>query len=332
MKIFILYCLNNLLNYNKQLMIEQFKRQYNIYKNNNFIITFIPFDDYEKFYDSLYEKIISEEKNYINSIFWMHLKVGSYALAIKKYTDLFLKLNIKSIFWMDDLHFAKENIDFDERYIYTDLIISPSSVYFEQMRSHYMNKTEFLFYYFDENLIDKYNPTKTFSTRKNKILLTGNITQLYSSRIQMLQNAKYNDHLYDVLEHPGYYNMTHNYYHEQYFDKLAEYKGSIVGLADAPLDFLLGKVVEVIGSGCVGFFEKSPLYKKQLGLEAWIHYIPLERDKHGKLIFENISYADIINSADGKRIAMRAYRHIKKNYNSLTCANKIINILKNRFS
>ena len=117
----------------------------------------------------------------------------------------------------------------------------------------------------------------------------------------MLINSYMNTDLYEVLKHPGYYNMTHKYYHKDYFNKLAEYKGSMVGLADYPLNFLLGKVIEVIGSGCIGFFEKSPFYEEKLGLKPWIHYVPVERNKYNKLILEDVSYRDLLQSDSGKK-------------------------------
>lgn len=331
MKIFVFYSSKTLLNYNKLLLVDQFKRQIDLYQNNNFNINFCPFDDYIQFYHSLYKKITNNKQHYSNSIFWMHLKVGSYALTIKTFTNLLKELKIKTIFWMDDLHYAHDNMERDERYIHTDLIISPSTTYFENISSQYLYKTEFLFYYFDENFIEEYNPKKTLDGRKNQILLTGNITESYSSRQQMLINSYMNTDLYEVLKHPGYYNMTHKYYHKDYFNKLAEYKGSMVGLADYPLNFLLGKVIEVIGSGCIGFFEKSPLYEEKLGLKPWIHYVPVERNKYNKLILEDVSYRDLLQSDSGKKIAQTAYDHIKENYNSLTCSKKVIDILKRRF-
>ena len=331
MKIFVFYSPQILLNYNKTLLVDQFKRNNNLYSDHNYDINFCPFDDCTQFCNSLYKKMKSNKNHYVHSVFWMHLKIGSYVLTMKNFTNLLQDFHIKTIFWMDDLHFARGNMLFDERYKYSDLIISPSTEYFENIKSPYLNKTKFLFYYFDEYFIEEYNPDITFNARKNKILLTGNISDSYNSRQQMLTNSYTHTHLYDVLTHPGYYNLTHKFYHKEYFNKLSEYKGSIVGLANHPLNFLLGKIIEVIGSGCIGFFEESPLYEEKLGLKPWIHYVPIEKNKYNQLNFENIAYHDLLISHHGKKIAQTAYNHIKENYNSLTCSAQIINILKDNF-
>ena len=121
--------------------------------------------------------------------------------------------------------------------------------------------------------------------------------------------------------------MTHDIYHKKYYDNISDYKGIIISLAEYPLNFIIGKVIEGLGSGCVVFLEESRLYENELNLEKWVHYVPIYKTRQDKLILENHSYMYLINSDSGKEIAMRGYNHIKQFFNSTTCAKKIIDII-----
>ena len=96
---------------------------------------------------------ITKYKNYI---FWLHQKVGSYIVTFSEKMRLIKDNNIKTIFWMDDLHFPTLNtsnderldielIDNDERYQNVDLILSPSVDYLTNIKSKLLTKTKFLF-------------------------------------------------------------------------------------------------------------------------------------------------------------------------------------------
>jgi hypothetical protein len=268
----------------------------------------------------------------------LHQKFGSYIVTVPEYLKLIKSNNIRTIFWMDDLHFPCMNleneerlendlIESDERYLNVDLIVSPSINYFKNINSSLLKKSKFLFYFFDENIIDKFNPLDNYKTRINKILLSGKINSLsYPSRKQMYTNYFNNKDIFDWLEHPGYDILKHNIYHLEYYKKLASYKGAIVGLAKFPLNFLLAKVIEVLGSGCLGFFEASPLYKERLGLEEYIHYIPIEFDENNKLKFLNYEYRYILDSDEGLEIALNGYNYVKNNFNSKTFIKNVANI------
>ena len=225
-------------------------------------------------------------------------KIGSYLLTIPEKVKLIKLNNIKTIFWMDDLHFpCKEDnrfdlnlINNDERYINCDLIVSPSIDYFININSILQNKCKFLFYFFDEKLIDKYNPKYDYYYRKNKILLSGKINDLsYTSRKLIYTSYTKNKDLYDYLQHPGYKNFKHNLIHKNYYDKLSEYKICILGLANYPLDFLLAKVIEILGTGSLGLFQKSTLYYERLGLIKNKHYIEIDF-VNNKLVLDNEKY------------------------------------------
>ena len=345
MNILFIYYNHLPVNYNKLLIIHTIKIYEKKLNNNNIFIEFVEINDIDNFIN------IFDITKYKNYIFWLHQKVGSYIVTFKEKMKLIKDNNIKTIFWMDDLHFPTLNtsnderldielIDNDERYQNVDLILSPSVDYFTNIKSKILTKTKFLFYFFNEQIIDKFNPLN-YDMRLNKILLTGKINELsYPSRKQMYTNYFYNKDLYDWLEHPGYNKLKHEIYHLKYYDKLSEYKGSILGLAKYPVNFLLAKVVEILGCGCLGFFEESPLYYERLGLKEFIHYIPIKKIDNDKLQLsykkenyfyldlDNESFKKLMNSSTGKQIALNGYNYIKDNLSSSNFIDKIIDIFK----
>ena len=325
MNILILFTKSTSLNYNKFLIIEAFKRH-----NNLINVSFYEISNYDEF---LLHFDISKYKNYI---FWMHQKIGSYLLTIPEKVKLIKLYNIKTIFWMDDLHFpCKEDnrfdlnlINNDERYINCDLIVSPSVDYFININSILQNKCKFLFYFFDEKLIDKYNPKYDYYYRKNKILLSGKINDLsYTSRKLIYTSYTKNKDLYDYLQHPGYKNFNHNFIHKNYYDKLCEYKICILGLANYPLDFLLAKVIEILGTGSLGLFQKSNLYYERLGLIKNKHYIEIDF-VNDKLVLDNEKYKTFFYNPYYMKIAQNGYDFIKEKFNSYSFIKKVLKIIK----
>ena len=335
MNILLIYYNHLAINYNKLLIIEAFRRNKDLLNSHDINIEFKIINNIDEFIDTF--KI----ENYKNYIFWLHQKVGSYIVTIPNKLKLIKENNKKTIFWMDDLHFPCINstdedrlesntIDKDERYKNVDLIVTPSIDYFINIKSNLINKSRFLFYFFDEKFIDLYNPKVNFELRINKIILSGKINILsYPSRKQMYTNYFNNKNLYDWLEHPGYKKLKHNFYHKEYYDKLSDYKGAILGLGKYPINFLLAKVIEILGCGCIGFFEESSLYKKRLGLIEYIHYIPIKKDTQDSynLNIINEEYMQLINSEKGKEIALNGYTYIKEKFNSKEYINQIMDIL-----
>ena len=325
--LFIFFSKLKQLNLNKTMIPLKLLDNSDILKQNTINIDKYIIDDPNSFKDFFFDEIKNNKEKFKDSIFWLHQKIGSYIIVFDEINNIIKELNIKCIFWMDDLHFAKNNIDNDERYINSDVIVSPSILFFKNIEHEYYKKSKFLFYFFDEKIIDNYDPSKNFDTRKNKIILSGKLSANYSSRKQMYKNIKHNKELFDIIIHPGYYNMTHEIYHINYYNEISKYKGALFGLANFPINFLLAKVIEILGSGCIGFFEYSDQYDIQLGLKEWIHYVPIYKENN-KLIFNNENYKEIINSEKGKEIALNGYNYIKTYHNSITFTNKVIEIIK----
>jgi hypothetical protein len=151
-----------------------------------------------------------------------------------------------------------------------------------------------------------------YPDRKDEIILSGAIGGGYISRIlfQELKNSskEFTDLIY-VLPHPGRKNNTHmtglNYY-----KKLSEFKGAFAGHYNFPINFLLGKHIEILMCGCLGFFEPSPLLQSQLGLQEYVHYIPCY--KNGRMIDDINFYKDWLKNGDS--IAKQGREYIIENF------------------
>ena len=332
MNLLVIYADLLAINYNKNLIIKSFLKNKKFYKENNINLEVMKIDDINDFINNI------NLNNYKNYILWLHQKIGSFILTFPEKVIQLKSLNIKTIFWMDDLHYPclnlsmedrldKSIIDKDCRYINCDYIVSPSIDYFYNIKSNLIDKSKFLFYFFDEEIIDNFNPTN-YDDRISKILLSGKINSLsYKTRKEMYEFYCHNKDIVDYLEHPGYKNLKHEFYHYNYYNKLSKYKGAFLGLGNYPVNFLLGKVVEILGSGCLGFFEESNLYKDRLGLIENVHYISIKKNE-GNLILSNKDIINLLNNNKGKSIAINGYNFIKKNYNSQSFSQKIIEIIK----
>lgn len=245
------------------------------------------------------------------------------SMVYKISSDSRIKNRLKSIAWINDPHFfahyVNDRDDIVQRYkkAYTpaflnniDYLISPSTVYFENMKiSEYREKIQDLFYFIDPDKFDELNRF-SYNDRANKIILSGSIGNGYTSRINFnrLREESFEfSSLVDKLDHPGYKDNAHmtdmNYYR-----KLCEYKGAFVGHYDFPINFLLAKHIEVLMCGCLPFFEPNSLLESQLGLKEFIHYIPCFKD--GKLIEDHIFYKEWIESDEGEKIAKDGQQYV----------------------
>ena len=331
MKLLLIYTNQFSINYNKILIMKSLIENKKLFETNKIEVSELIVNNIDDF------KLINFN-NFKNSVLWLHQKFGSYILTIDEYIESIKRNNIKTIFWMDDLHYPCNNIsnkdrmdiekiDNDIRFLNSTLILSPSIDYFINIKSKLINKSKFIFYFFDENIIERYNPDENFINRKNKVVLSGKINNLsYKSRKQIYANYYNNKNLFDYIEHPGYKNLKHNCYHHNFYGKLSEYKGAILGLGCYPINFLLAKVIEILGSGCIGFFEESKLYFERLNLIENIHYISIKKNENN-LVFHNKRIFNILNSEFGEKISKNGYNFVKNKFNSKTFSKKIISIL-----
>jgi hypothetical protein len=105
------------------------------------------------------------------------------------------------------------------------------------------------------------------------------------------------------------------------------------------MKYLVSKYVEILGCGCLGFFE----YHEELdilGFKPYIHYIPintittqsyptkdgLKNKKFDIKKMENL-IMKYLNTKEGEKIRENGYYFIKENLSDFNTFQKIINIL-----
>lgn len=259
---------------------------------------------------------VKEKENYL--IFAIH--PYGWETAIKS------GCGIKKIMWQDDLHYFAHFVEregeivqrFSKKYepVYikeVDYLITPSSIYFKNLKIEEFNDKIIEFFYFLNEKNYEYIDESNFENRINGVVLSGDIVKGYDSRVEfdnLRQNILFNDLIYKI-EHPGYENNKHmtelNYYKE-----LSKYKSAFVGHYVYPINFLLAKHIEVLMCGCIGFFEPNSLLKEQLGLIEYVHYIPCF-DENG-LIKDDSFYRKWIESDEGQIIAKQGKEYVRKKF------------------
>jgi hypothetical protein len=191
--------------------------------------------------------------------------------------------------------------------------MTPSQIYFRNLGiTEFDSKIIDYFYFLNENCYKEVDKSK-FSDRLDQIVLSGELTSGYKSRLEfskLKEDLAFKDKIH-IINHPGYENNEHmtelNYYKE-----LSKYKAAFVGHYVFPLNFLLAKHIEVLMCGCIGFFEPSPLIKEQLGLIEFVHYIPCF-DENG-LIKDVSFYKKWIESNEGQCIAQQGKEYVRKKF------------------
>lgn len=280
-------------------------------------------DDIDDFIESINNKM----HNLSNSIIF-----GIHPFGLSKIKKI--NKEYKKILWQDDLHWFANFVErnglsvqkFDKKYHISslddiDLLITPSIKYFENLNiTEYQNRTKFLFYSLNTNFFDEIK--NTFSERKSKIILSGEINSGYSTRLKLKELSKINfKSIVDIIEHPGYSNNEHMT-ELNYYKKLSEYKAAFVGHYNYPLNFPLAKHIEVLMCGCLGFFQRNDSLKKDLGLEEFVHYIPCTDDNDNLIEDENF-YLKWIDSQEGKEIAKNAMLFVQKKFGKENLINYI---------
>lgn len=207
-----------------------------------------------------------------------------------------------------------------------DMFLTPSPIYFKNLGiTKYNNKIKFLFYVLNK---DHYNAInyKNYNSRTNNVILSGACGGGYITRTELKNEIKTNKKLANVIYYlhtPGYKNNEHMT-EMNYYNKLSQFKGAFVGHYKKPLDFLLAKHIEVLMCGCLGFFEKNPLLKSQLGLEEFVHYVPAT-DENNKLIKNPTYYLTWLNK--GKEIAERGATYVREKFGE-NYQNEYIKLMK----
>jgi len=112
-----------------------------------------------------------------------------------------------------------------------------------------------------------------------------------------------------------------------YYNKLSKFKGAFVGHLLFPINYLVAKHIEVLMCGCLGFFEKNPLLKDELGLIEFEHYIPCS-DDNGNLIKDEKFYIDWIEK--GNEIALKGSLYVREKFGE-NYIDEYLKIIKNNY-
>ena len=250
------------------------------------------------------------------------------------------------------------NIDNADKYInnlwfdYVTLLISPTFKYIENIKSKYIEKTEFIpFSYNVNNLkIFELQDFDNYFNRERKILMSGSIsvykhrniiTCIKQNREQVyLQNNVINleqrEEFSNIIQIMSYekYNRTNTNYNEErgirYLRTLSKYMGVFMCFGDFPLDFHLCKLWEIMLSGCLAFIEPQEMLQTDLGLIPYEHYVPMLIDENNKLIIDMNYYNKYLGTENGFKIAKQGFEFIRDNFTDEKVAEKYCEILKRR--
>jgi hypothetical protein len=344
----------NLIYFYELLPPEQGKKYYDIEENFKYSFNELFIEEYHKKDLPYLLKIV--EREYKNSIvhcfeggegknFKSKYKIFSiydpHSLNTLKNVDKYNILNIK--------HHKLDNSNIIEN---IDLIITSSQKYFDNIKSKYMEKTEFIPFSYNSNnkKIFELQDFNNYFNRKRKILMSGS-TSVYSHRkiITFLKQKGGQSYLQDrvinidkrevfsnIVEIMPYeiYNRTNTKYDEErgirYLRTLSKYMGAFMCFGDFPLDFHLCKLWEIMLSGCVAFIEPKDILQTDLGLIPYMHYVPMLIDENNKFIIDMEHYNKYLGTEEGLKIAKQGFEYIRDNFTDEKVAERYCEILKRR--
>jgi len=261
--------------------------------------------------------------------------------------EIFRKHNFKLFLWMDDLHAFNRNINMpddaitlDHRLDKVDYILTPSYNYYRNIKSPYLSKSIFYFYCLNENWFNDL-PTNNFRKRTNKILISGAsgngyplrnyFREFYSYNIKLKAQRRKSHALFpyiDYLQHPGYDRLTNGGKTGlDYLKILNSYRGAFFGFLKHPLDHPLAKIIEILGSGTLGFFEYHPILEEQLGLIKFVHYVPILVDKTNKPIFDVMYYQKYLNEPIGEQIMLAGCKYVREKFTMKKKCDEIVKLI-----
>lgn len=309
--------------------------------NNSFILGFEPIG----FDIILKSNIYNALKN--NNIICILSVYDAHGFFYKKYPDA--RQDLSKLVNLE-LH---DNL-IDDRLENVDLIIGTSVKYFYNINSKYSKKcVEILYSYNEENcqLIKKNVNFENFNKRKHKILLQGSIraykyraliAYIMSNNIKNIKRIK--DQIIDEFEHINNfknlidiqpvirYDRNNTKPEEprgiRFIEKMNEYCAVFLIFGSFPIDFPLGKIMEIFLAGSLAIIEPKDFLKKY-GLIEFEHYIPLLLDNNGKLIIDCDYYQKYLGTDEGLRIAKNGFNHIINNFGDKKIAQTYADILNN---
>lgn len=295
--------------------------------------------DFSKEEDIAFNNFIKkvQETNMFDKCFLIGIKFDGFdRFFIQKNYEILKSKQIKIIIWHDDLHefnrLQKKSYNIpvrDHRLDKADIILTPSKRYFQNINSPYIDKTIQFYYGFNHQLYP-HLIIKTFKKKKRKIILSGSFYDFYPIRVQLKKYHEINKDktdfgkLIDVLEYPSRSRVSNKNKDFEYYKILNSYQGAFFGFATYPLNFPLAKILEILACGTLGFFEPNPVLQ-ELGLQPFVHYVPIKLDKFHKIVPDANYYKKYLGTDEGMNIALTGCRYIRWNF---SIHNKIDELLK----
>lgn len=254
--------------------------------------------EYQQILSKAYSKMVETVNllhNYKIALFFIN--DVSYNLFFQTYYVKLKNKNAKIVLWRDDLFaFNQKHYtcmeDYNCKFISpkldkSNLLLTPSIKYFENISSQYMEKTKFLSYSIDNELFDRFNVK--FEHKINKILISGEYRHFcYEKRAYLINNK--DKSLFETVKRPPNKSdmfpvvnckYTINQYKTpengmtNYYKTMSQYKACIMILALYPLDFVLGKFVEIFNTNSLAVLDYTPELEKRFTLEIFDDYIPI---------------------------------------------------------
>lgn len=164
---------------------------------------------------------------------------------------------------------------------------------------------------------------KSWDERKSIACLTGNtFIDIYPFRKKIEQ---WNGKDIEILKHPSYATnlkkRKHSIVGSKYYEYLSKFQASIVTTAAKPLNYPIAKYFEVLGCGCMGFFERTEDLD-ELGFEPYKHYIPITAS----------NFKDVIKKENfNQEIADNGRNFIQDNHTDTIRAEQIIQCLQKTY-
>lgn len=230
-----------------------------------------------------------------------------------EYLDTFNHKNILKISQMDDLHYRDESTrqKLHRIFMKSDIILLPYYEHFLRIDEFkkYKNKVCLFPFAITDDILSIPKQLK-----KEKILLSGRTSKSYSFRREILNYSVFNNQI-EILEHPGYNDLSHQIVGKEYYNYISKYFANIVTSADKPLDYPVAKYFEISALDTIPIFEKISSLNI-LGFKENIHFININKKNYKSIL--NLNF-------------LKEFTFIKDNANNLINENHLITNRVNLF-
>jgi hypothetical protein len=278
----------------------------------------------EQQFKKFYNDIANGKFN--NCILFFHMFYG-HAHIIKRignWNTITKRQNIKKILYFND---TQTNLYINAKTMnFFDALLFPSLVFVKRFYSQYLGKIHHFPFSFDSVIMRgiKFDINK----RKKKLLIYGTCHKtVYPLRTELVNHITSKENKIknvDILKSFGSVKKkSHDIVGKNLFIHLSTYLGAIATSSCYPLDYMVAKYVEILGSGCLGLFEFTTELDV-IGLKPFVHYIPINTvsdgyfTKHGTkkkgldITNINLMIDKYLGTSEGEKIRLDGFIFVKK--------------------